>query len=131
MKTRPVSVSVIGWLLIVMGGLSFFSILLTINNPMVHEAMSGNPLPIPILYTVSFLNILVMIASGIGILKGYNWARWLYVIWNTFEFFVGFTTFPVKRMMLPGLVVFLIIVFFLFSPPVNAFFASAKKPDKA
>ena len=65
-----------------------------------------------------------MIVSGIAMLKGCNWARFLYVIWNIIWFLVGVITLPpiMMRVMIFGFVEPLIIVFFLFRPKANAFF---------
>jgi hypothetical protein len=55
-------------------------------------------------------------------LKGQNWARFLYVGWGIAGFLIGITTSPVKAALIPGVVFFLLIVFFLFRPKANEFF---------
>ena len=52
-----------------------------------------------------------------------NWARQLYVGWSILSIIIGLTTSPIKIMMLPGVVVFAIIAFFLFRPAANKYFA--------
>ena len=105
-----------------MGGISLISTTAMINNSEVQEIMAKNPLPIPIQYLMSYAGLLVMIISGIAMLKGKNWARLLYIIWSLVGFSIGILTSPMKAAMIPGLVVFGVIVFFLFRPKASAFF---------
>ena len=131
MKKRPTSITVIAWILIIMGGISLISSAVMINNPMARDLMRKSPIPIPFQYAMSFVGILIMIISGIAILKGQNWARFLYVVWSLFGFVIGIATSPMKAAMIPGLIVFLIAAFFLFRPKANEFFAPIKEASNA
>lgn len=131
MKNRPTSISVIAWFLIVMGGISLITTTVMINNPMMNDVMSKSSIPIPIQHAMSYLGLLIMIVSGIAMLKGCNWARFLYIIWNIIGFFVGIATSPMKAAMIPGFVFFLVIAFFLFRPKANIFFLSAEESNDA
>lgn len=124
MKSRPKSVTVICWILIVMGGLSIIPVLTgQMNNPKAMELMSQSPLPLPVQYAMIYLGLAVTFVSGIAMLKGKNWARLLYVGWSIIGFIIGIATSPAKVMMLPGIVIFAILAFFLFRPKANAYFA--------
>ncbi len=70
MKNRPTSVTVIAWVLIVMGGISLISTTVMINNPMAHDLMSKSPMPIPVQYVMTYIGSLIMIISGIAMLGG-------------------------------------------------------------
>ena len=131
MKKRPTSISVIAWIYIVLGGISLITTTLMINNPMARDLMSKSPIPIPVQYALSYVGLLIMIVSGVAMLKGCNWARFLYVIWSIIGFLVGFTTSPMKAAMIPGFVVFLVVAFFLFRPKANAFFSPVEEPSNA
>jgi hypothetical protein len=126
MKTRPTSVTVISWILIVAGGISLISTTAMINNPMTRELMSKSLLSVPAQYAITYLGLLITIVSGIMMLKGYNWARLLYVIWGTLGFMVGLITSPMKTAMIPGLIVFVVAVIFLFRPTANSYFSPAE-----
>ncbi len=119
---RPTSITVISWLLIVGGGISLTSNTLTLNNPMVQDLMSKNPMPISMQYTMLYVGLLITIVCGIAMLKRQNWARLLYVGWGIFGSLVGVATSPMKLMMIPGIIGFLIFVFFLFRPKANKYF---------
>ncbi|RMG34499.1 MAG: hypothetical protein D6725_14190 [Planctomycetota bacterium] len=94
----------------------------SMNDPAIRELMAKNPLPIPVQIGLAYAGSGVMFVCGLGMLGGRNWARWLYVIWNVTALAVGAVTSPWKVMMIPGLVVFLVVVFFLFRPNATAYF---------
>jgi hypothetical protein len=131
MTERPTSISVISWILIVTSGISLITTTAMINNPVVQDLMAKSPIPIPVQYAMSYIGLLVMIGSGIAMLKGANWARYLYVIWNLVGFVVGIATSPMKAAMIPSLVVFLVIAFFLFRPKATAFFVTHEETENA
>ena len=114
MTKRPTSITIISWWLIVLGGMNLFITTAMINNPTVQDLMAQNPIPIPVQYAMSYIQLLVMIVSGVAMLNGANWARYLYAIWTLVVSVIGIVTSPMKAAMIPGFVVFLVIAFFLF-----------------
>jgi len=131
MKKRPTSVTVISWILIIMGGISLITSTISLNNPMAKELMSRSPMPISIQHLMLYMGLLIMIGCGIAMLKGQNWARLLYVIWSIVGFVIGIATSPIKAAMIPGIIIFLIAAFFLFRPKANAYFAGTEVPSDA
>lgn len=131
MNKRPTSISVIAWILIVVGGISLIATTVMINDPISRELMSKSPIPIPVQYAMSYVGLLIMIVSGFAMLQGCNWARLLYVIWSMIGFLVAIVSSPVKAAMIPGFVVFLVVAFFLFRPKANAFFSPVEEPSNA
>ena len=67
-----------------------------INNPIARDIMAKNPMPILVQHAISYIQILVMIISGVAMLKGMNWARYLYVIWSLISIVIGIATSPMK-----------------------------------
>jgi cytochrome b561 len=100
-----------------------------INNPMTKKLMAMSPLPVSLQYVMLYAGLWIVIVSGIFMLQGKNWARFLYVIWCSIGAVVEIITSPMKAAMVPGLVVFAIIVFFLFRPKANAYFAPREAAD--
>src|SRR5215470_3128041 len=128
MRTRPTSITVIAWILILMGGISLVTTTLVINsavidNPAVQELMSKSPIPVPVQYAMTYIGLLVMLVSGVAILNGQNWGRWLYVVGTALGFLIGIMTSPLKEAMIPGFVVFVVVTFFLFRPNANKYFS--------
>ncbi|MFC1825616.1 hypothetical protein ACFL9T_23130 [Thermodesulfobacteriota bacterium] len=122
MEKRPTSVTVVGWILIIMSGISLITSTLTLNSPATDELMSQSPMPIFLQYAIMYLGLLITLVSGIAMLKGGNWARFLYVIWSVVGFMIGLATSPVIVMMIPGFVIFVIVTVFLFRPKANQYF---------
>ena len=131
MIKRPTSITVIAWILIAIGCLSTITTMLTINNPEVINMMKKSPMPIPLQYTINFIGLSIMIISGIAMLKGFNWARLLYVTWSILGIIIAFFTSPMKAILLPGLVFLAIVIFFLFRPIANEYFKTSKVIDNA
>lgn len=128
MKKRPTSVTVIAWILIVLGGISILTTTAAINNPAALEVMGKSPLPVGAQFAMTYFGLVIMVVSGIAMLKARNWGRLLYVIWTAASFGIGVFTTPVKAAMIPGLVVFVIACFFLFRPKANQYFATPESP---
>ena len=127
MRTRPTSITVIAWILILMGVISLVTTTLMINpvmnNPAIRELMSKSPVPVPVQYAMTYVALLVMLVSGVAMLKGQNWGRWLYVVGTALSFLIGIVTSPLKGAMIPGFVVFVMVTFFLFRPKANEYFS--------
>lgn len=65
---------------------------------------------------------LVTIAAAIGILKGQRWGRNTYLGISVLGLLVGSFNLPSVGMLIPGLVVFLIVAFFLLRASATAYF---------
>jgi hypothetical protein len=126
MKKRPTSVTVIGWILIVMAALAAVAMPIGLNDPKAREMMKENPIPVPVQLVMSVVGIVVMGGCGAAILMGKNWARILYAVWSGVGFAVSLVTSPMKLMLIPGLIVCVIIIVFLFLPNANAYFSPPK-----
>jgi hypothetical protein len=127
MRTRPTSITVIAWILIAMGGISVITTTLMIdtvmNDPAARELLNKSPVPIPVQYAMTYVGLLAMLVSGVAMLKGQNWGRWLYVVGTALGFLIGILTSPIKEAMIPGFVVFVVVTFFLFRPKANQYFS--------
>jgi hypothetical protein len=128
---RPTSVSVIAWIVIVGSGFSLIASTVALNDPMAKQLMAKSLLPMPLQYVMLYLGLCIGIVAGIAMLKGRNWARFLYVIWCAIGSVIGFLTSPMKAAQIPGLVVFAVITFFLFRPKANEYFCPGKTSHNA
>lgn len=129
MAKRPTSITVIAWILIVVAGISLITTTFTLNNPTVKELMSRSVIPVQLQFGMMYSGLLVQLVSGIALLKGHNWARLLYTIWTAVALAIGLGTSPMKAAMVPGVVLFVVIVVFLFLPKANEYFKA--KPVEA
>ncbi len=111
--------------------MNLFIITAMINNPTVQDLIAQNPIPIPVQYAMSYIGLLVTIVSGVAMLNGANWARYLYVISLLVGSVIGIVTSSMKAAMIPGFVVFLVMAFFLFRPKASAFFVPHEETENA
>ena len=128
MGKRPTSLTVIAWILIVTGGLSVITCTMGLNNPTVKDIMSRSLLPLSVQYVLMYAGLIVSVISGLSILKRQNWSRYLYVIWSTIVFVISIITSPMKVALIPGIVFFVVIAFFLFRPKANEYFFPSESP---
>ncbi len=122
---RPRMITVIGWGFIAIG-------CVTILKDIVPLILPGRAQALAELKAVWFTDLLpawtiraLAVVAGVGVLRGFNWARWLLVVWMGFH--VGLSA----RGQLPDLIVHgalsVLVVYFLFRPRAAQYF----KPRQA
>jgi len=119
MSKRPRSVTIISWIFIVVGGIALIMSLLR-SGHYISEFRSQHP----VLYVLSFLGPVLAVVCGVFMLAGFNWARWLLVVWfaNTV---LGNLLYSPLRLLLPGLL-FAVAAFFLSRPPATEYFRGTR-----
>lgn len=122
MNKRPTSITVIAWIMLVSAAFSLLASIFTFHNPVVQEIMTKNQIPVPVQYLILLAGLTISILSAIFMLRGANWARLLYIYWTAVSSVIGFFTSPAKPMLIPGLLLYLIVVFFLLRPKASAYF---------
>ncbi len=123
MKSRPKSITIISWFLIITNLIAIASTALTHDNPEVVKTMELSVMPITLQYILMAVGILITISSATLMLKGKKIGRTMYVGWVIISLTIGLFTSPAKAMMIPSLVLFLIISFFLFRPKAKEYFS--------
>lgn len=117
MRKRPLSVTLIGYLYIVIGVVALLSQL----------AMLRLHAPFP--YDILWASVveLVALVSGIYILRGSNLARWFALAWIIFHVILSAFHAPLELTIHSLLC--LIIAYCLFRPPANAYFRQPRLPS--
>ena len=117
---RPVSLTIVAWYFIVSSVLGAAGTFYMREN--LAAVMAANHLPVPVQFGIAIVGLTLVFISGIGILKGFNWARILYVVTTLAVIVIGFATAAQPAIYASQVVLFLIISFFLFRKPANAYF---------
>jgi hypothetical protein len=125
---RPTRLTVVGIILIIMGVLAVINLGIALAVPMVRELAKAQPMALPLQYAITTGSALVMIASGIAVLTRRPWGRWLYAGWTVLTLLIGAFTSPMKLMLIPGTLIFVVICAILFSAKASAWFA---RPQQA
>jgi hypothetical protein len=80
--------------------------------------------PIRLQYLLLYAGIIVTFISGLAILKGHNWGRFLYYVWNFSSIAFGAKTFT-------EMLIFGIIAFVVFSPKANTYIFQQNRAPSA
>jgi hypothetical protein len=110
MKKRPIAVTIIGWLLVLVGAAGS-----VYNFRMVglHHVFHGGNVWI-------FVVEVIALVCGIFLLRGKNWARWLALAWMGFH--VGFSFLVSWSQGTMHAVILLILAYFLFRSDAQVYF---------
>ena len=110
MNKRPITVTVIGWLLLAVGAVGFAYHFVQIKP---ENALRGGNIWI-------FVVEIVALVCGIFLLRGKGWARWLALAWIAFHVAFSFLN-SWGRGAIHG-VIFLLFAYFLFRPEAQTYF---------
>lgn len=130
--TRPLSVSIIGWLLVVLGAIGIVGTVWSYYqigaNPRVAALMASSPLSPALQAAIGVIGSVVDIAVGILLLRRIEAGRLIYVVWTVFALLISLWSSPVKVAIIPGLILFAVITVFLFRRPVTAWLRADARP---
>lgn len=115
MPKRPRLITVICWLFIVLGTVSLLSSLLPYWNQTPAERIDELKA-----HWIVHLARTVAIVCGVFMLYGFNWARWLLVIWIGFHIIIGALHSPLQ-LVVHGLL-FVVVLYIVFRPDANIYF---------
>jgi hypothetical protein len=110
---RPISVTVVSLLLIVVGlvGLVYHAKELNLRQPFQNDTL-----------WVELVRVLAIVA-GLFMLRGQNWARWLAMVWIGFHVAISFL--HSWQQVAMHAIVFAVFGYFLFRPVVTRYFRAA------
>src|SRR5690242_15757595 len=112
-----------GWVALVLGSVVLVGDLLP-KAPDAQRHMTALRTQHPFLYARLLAGPMVALASGMVMLRGFNWARWLFVLWFGYNL-IGNIAHSPRRLLAPNLLagsVFGAAVYLLFRPAATAFF---------
>jgi hypothetical protein len=112
-KRRPLSITIIGWLFLGTGTIG-----------LVYHATEFKTQR-PVEYDVIWVCIvrLLAILSGVFVLRGSNWARWLLLVWLAYHVILS-AFHSLFELAVHGLLL-AVIAYFLFRPQTSAYFRAA------
>jgi hypothetical protein len=116
---RPRSITIISWLFIVLGSIGFLSSLL----PYI-DATSAQRLTEFKVHWIVYVARIAAVVSGVFMLYGFNWARWLLVVWMGFHIVLSILHSPLQLLM--HSVIFAVLLYFLFRRQSSAYFRGAR-----
>jgi len=118
MNKRPRSVTVISWIFIAFGGIALLTSLLSPVDALRHIA--DHPFEYAPIYVARILAVL----CGVFMLYGFNWARWLLVVWIGYHVILSALHSPLG--LLVHSLLLAVVVYFLFRPQASAYFRGTR-----
>ena len=124
MEKRPLSLTVIAWLLIALSLLALIGTFAMQSNPQMVKMQEQMHTPVLFQHAWTVLGVIIDLIVAYGIFKGQPWSRVLYVIWGIIGLVVGFFILPQKAYLVFSLIVLVVISIFLFSARANEYFSA-------
>lgn len=124
MTKRPVSLTIIAWILIVLGLLGLYGAATLGSNPMAAKMLAQSPVPLVVNQLWSALGAIVGFIVAYGIFKGQPWSRILYVVWSIIQILVNLYISPMKALLVVSVIVLVVFSIFLFGEKANDWFSA-------
>jgi len=124
MEKRPLSLTVIAWLLIALSLLALIGTFAMQSNPQMVKMQEQMHTPVLFQHAWTVLGVIIDLIVAYGIFKGQPWSRVLYVVWGIIGLVVGFFILPQKAYLVFSLIVLVVISIFLFSARANEYFSA-------
>jgi hypothetical protein len=124
MQKRPLSLTIIASVLIILSLLALVGVFTMRSNPAMVKMMAQMPVSIPVYQAWTAFGVIIDLIVAYGIFKGFPWSRVLYVVWSVIGLAVGFFIAPQKAYLVLGLIVFVVISIFLYSEKANDWFSA-------
>jgi hypothetical protein len=122
MAKRPLSITIIAWLLIALTVLGLVGAFTMGSNPAMTKALAQMHMSLGVYQAWVVLNAVVTLVCAYGFLKGLPWSRVLYVVWGVIGLVVGYYTSPMKAALLVSLLILVVVAFLLFRENANDWF---------
>lgn len=124
MEKRPLSLTIIGWWMVIGSLLTLYSVLTIRSNELAMRMIEQMHGSLAFQQAIGVIGCIVGVACAYGLFKGQPWSRVLYVGWGIIGFVIGFFTSPLKSVLVIGAVIIAVIAFFLFRPVADRYFAA-------
>lgn len=124
MEKRPVSLTIIGWLLIVLALFGLYAVATMASNPLAMKMLAQMHVSLALEQAWGALGAIVNLVCAYGILKGLPWSRVLYAVWGVIGVIVSFYISPMKAAVVLGLIILVVIAAFLWTNSANDWFSA-------
>lgn len=124
MEKRPLSLTIIAWVLIVLSLIALIGVFTINSNAIMVQALQQMHMSVVSYQIWVIVGVIVDLIVAYGILKGQPWSRVLYVVWGVIGLVVGFYIMPQKAYLVISIVVLIVISIFLFSEKANEWFSA-------
>ena len=120
---RPLSVTIVGWWLVVTSLFGAYSSATMNTNPLAVQLAATSPIPLQVQAVLGVINCLGLAICGVAVLRGLPWARLAFAGWSFVGFIFGILTIGLFLAALFSGLSFGIMMFFLSRRKANEWFA--------
>jgi len=121
MTERPTSITLISWTFVAFGGIALLTGLTGLADPAAAERIAQHPGEFWLTQAIRILAVV----SGVFMLYGFSWARWLLVVWAGYHVVLGAVHSPFQ--FIAHSLLFGVIVYFVSRPRASAFFRGTRR----
>jgi len=122
MAKRPISLTIVAWIVVILGAISLIGAVAIGMLPNGAETVAKMHMSMNAYRLLGLVGAVVSFVCAYGILKGLPWSRVLYLLWSVIGLVIGFYTTPQKALLLVNLVILIVFAFFLFRENANDWF---------
>ena len=119
MNTRPRSITVISWIFIAFGIIALLTSLLSLANGTAAQRTAD----LNARWMIYIIQMLALLC-GVFMLYGFNWARWLLVVWLGYHVILG-ALHSLFELSVHSLL-FAVVLYFLFRSPASTYFRGTR-----
>jgi len=124
MEKRPLSLTIIAWILIVLSLLALVGTFTMASNPAMAKMVQQMHIPLIVEQAWTVLGVIINLIVAYGIFKGQPWSRVLYAVWGVIGLVAGFFITPQKAVLVLSLIILVVFSIFLFSEKANGWFSA-------
>jgi ABC-type uncharacterized transport system permease subunit len=124
MEKRPLSLTIIAWVLIVLSAIALVGVFTMGSNPVMMKAMEQMHISLAFEQAWTVVGVIINLIVAYGIFKGQPWSRVLYVVWGIIGLVAGFFISPMKAALVLSLIILVVISLFLFGEKGNDWFSA-------
>lgn len=124
MTKRPLSLTIIAWILIIGALFGIYTAATIGSNPMMLKMQEQTHVPLIYNQISTIIGVVVGLVVAYGIFKAQPWSRVLYVVWGIISLVIGFYTVPMKAVLVVSLIILVVVSIFLFREPANDWFSA-------
>jgi hypothetical protein len=122
LEKRPLSLTIIASLLVILALLGVYGVLTIGSNPVATKMLEQMHVSLLFQQVWGVMGCIVTLICAYGIFKGLPWSRVLYLAWGILGLVVGVYTSPMKAALVLGLVILVVVCAFLWTNNANDWF---------
>jgi hypothetical protein len=124
MEKRPLSLTIIAWLLIVGGIFGLYTAATLASNATMVRMLEETHTSIEFQRIIVIINAVVSFAAAYGIFNGLPWSRVFLTGWSIVSLAIGFFTSPIRSVIFLSVILTGVFTYFLFRAAANRWFAA-------